>query len=185
MSERKRSTVVELGSGYGGPYVEQYQQIGAVFVALDIERLSLVRLRKNYPQTEALCASAEHLPISANSIDKLLIQFPHSWLLAPGLQSGSDILDDGWFREFSRVLKDGGELEIIGDYYLRPDSIIKTASRFFELKGEVKAVSPWRLEEIGSDEALDLIGSSRTRPGVLSCPVISFTKKVGEISSQW
>jgi hypothetical protein len=178
MAERKL-TVLELGCGYGGSYIEQYLQFGINFIALDVEIGALLRLKDAYPQVAGVCADAKHLPFLSNSVTKLLIQFPHNSLLDQGLQpNNTAFATQGWFEEFNRVLKIGSQLEIIGDFYLNPDEIINAASMFFELDGKVTSVSRSLLEEIGSDESLDLMAESTTRPELLkTCPRISLIKR--------
>ena len=175
----QRPIVLELGCGYGGSYIEQYSQFGVNFIALDVEIKASFHIKKDYPQVRAVCADARHLPFLSNSVTKLLIQFPHNSLLDQGLQPKNiGSTSQNWFEEFNRVLKTGKELEIIGDFYLNPGLIIKTASKYFELNGKVSRVSLSLLEEISSDEALDLMAESSTRPELLdTCPRISLIKR--------
>jgi RHS repeat-associated protein len=103
----RTSRILDLAVGEGGSYIRDVPE-GTTYIGTDINIEALQVLKEKYPNALVVVADAENLPFDSASFDKIVSYWPKGTLAEQGL-SGST---EGWFGEFSRVLKSEGVLEI-------------------------------------------------------------------------
>jgi len=139
--------ILDIGTGEGGRYIEG-DNPSVIRIGLDIEGWRLHFLKKYWVQVLPVLASAQNIPFSENSMDMIEIVLPTGRLLVPGLQnhypnhypgvdkefaSPNDFsCPNGWYSEFARVLKPGGDLLIVGDPFIDLSSVINHSSNIFK-----------------------------------------------------
>lgn len=163
MKEKIRE--IEIGVGWGGKYLTGISSEKTGYYCIDKEITGLRVLKDNNSNIHVIAGNAEKLPFCEEAFDSIVILFPDPPLLAPGLQSyipisplaenkkelKSKIYSDAqWYNEFARVLKDGGTLEIQGDWMLLPEEIEKKSKPFFTPLGDEEKLEDYKLEALGT-----------------------------------
>jgi len=140
---------LDLGIGQGGGYLNEVLE-GDLYVGVDINFEALQTVKQNYPNVQPVVADAENLPFASGSFDKLVSVYPKGTLLEKGMQGS-----EGWFGEFTRVMKTEGTLEItsptsnIGPNRVGPRKFAPGFSDYFEMS-EVKQLRANDLRRIGT-----------------------------------
>jgi len=170
MLERSPYGILDLGTGYGGPYIDQLLSLNRPVVSIDVSTDATRRLSHNFRELLIVNGNAKDLPFPNASFSVISIYFPHGALLQPGLQSDapykgshSNPHHEGWYSEFARVLEPRGKLIIFGDSWLNVAEVLLFSTYWFEEK-ESRLVDRHELEEIGTDQAQDVLSSKRLHP---------------------
>ncbi len=106
---RDAATILELGAGTG-KLTDQLVDLGHDVLATDPDEAMLDRLSRNLPQVRAIQASAEDLPLGADSYDVVIAAQAFHWF---------DL--DRALPEIARVLRPGGHLALV--WNMRDESI--------------------------------------------------------------
>ena len=94
-------TAIDLGAGTG-KFSKVVKATGARVIAVDPVVQMLDRLRRDVPGVEAIVGHAEHIPLTAESVDAVLCAQSFHWFATPAAVA-----------EIRRVLKPGGVLGLI------------------------------------------------------------------------
>jgi len=168
MRERESSyRILDLGTGYGGNYIEQLSSLGRPMFSIDKSLRAAGIVHREYQNTFALCGDAKNLPVPDSSFWAIFIHFPYGVLLQPGLQNIAPYKGSrpsphhkGWYSEFARVLEPRGRLIIYGDSWLNAEGVLLSSASWFEGK-ESRLVGENELEEIGTDQALEVLSAKK------------------------
>lgn len=138
--------ILDIGIGSGGAYIAKNIALHEQRIGIDINSLSLLRLKTNYPDVTPILANAAHLPFKNNVFSRIEIVFPYGELMVPGLQNDHFALLEkhrriytqnyphGWYPEFQRVLLPQRELIVYGDLSVDPLQVQKTSQGFFTVE---------------------------------------------------
>ena len=105
--------VLDIGTGMGGKYLDQYKGRNVKIFCLDQNRRVNKALQQKYPHVVTITGSAENIPFPNEYFHQIQTYFPCGELSRYGLSAHRDGL--GWFGEFNRALIKGGVLKIAGD----------------------------------------------------------------------
>lgn len=148
--------ILDIGIGSGGKYIRDQAKSHQRRIGIDTEPFYIHELKRDYPEVEGHVANAEHLPFPDNTFTQIDMVLPKGSLLVPGLANDHLALrqeykaemaqqyPDGWYPEFSRVLRPGSDMVIFGDLWVNPPDVQRTAERFFD----TVSITPLAVEEL-------------------------------------
>lgn len=126
--------VLDLGIGTKPNYTSSLTAKNEIRVGLDIDEESLRVLKSQkwkFRKILPVRANAENLPFDDSAFKRIETILPNSIFADQGLQNRSGN-SNGWYAEFSRVLKPLGNLIIFGGVEVKPIIVQHTSRNFFE-----------------------------------------------------
>ncbi len=140
LADFQNKTVLEVGCG-SGKYTAHMASLAGQFFALDFSMplLEMAQAKsRNFGQVQYINANMTHIPLCDNSVDAIF----SSWAFPPyGIEDES-------YAEVKRVLKDKGEIWLIGNW---PEGT------FMELRDEESARIEWQFINWHKSKGIEVV----------------------------